>query len=274
MKNLPVVYKPRSWSPFKMSPEVQRVLGVMFSAFRVLFVLRPKETIIGLLLVIGATTTIGAIMGASSTVESKPIVYVIPQPERGPSFAGNESSYVGEEGERAGTETSEPVPPMDEAPVKKYPTTSPRTSVDLSPAQFIAKYAPIAQKLQRKYGVPASVTLGQGLLESNNGNSDLARKANNFFGIKCFAKRHRACCIKACDDSNNDSFVIFDNPTAAFEGHSKFLQKDRYKGLKKYGKNYRQWAFGLKSKGYATNPKYAYILIGLIERYDLHKYDR
>lgn len=157
---------------------------------------------------------------------------------------------------------------------RKYITTSPRTSEDLTAQQFINKYAAVAQKLQKKYHVPASITLGQGLLESDNGNSVLARRANNFFGIKCFAKRHRGCCIKACDDSNNDSFVIFDSPSLAFEGHSKFLQKDRYKGLQKYGNNYRQWAYGLKSKGYATNKQYATILIGIIERYDLHKFDR
>lgn len=159
-------------------------------------------------------------------------------------------------------------------PAKKYITTSPRTSEDLTTQQFINKYAATAQKLQKKYHVPASITLGQGLLESDNGNSVLARRANNFFGIKCFAKRHRGCCIKACDDSNDDSFVIFDSPTLAFEGHSKFLQKDRYKPLQKYGKDYRKWAYGLKSKGYATNKKYAEILIGIIERNNLQRFDR
>lgn len=269
---LPVPYRPRSWAPFQLSPDVKRVLGVLLSCVRTLFMMKPGAFIISGCLTIAVMVTI---MGAHNPMDTVPTtkaaIFVIPQPERGPSFVGSESSY---EGERAGEEHSEPVPPMEEAHTKKYPTTNPRTSGDLTPAQFIAKYAPIAQKLQKKYGVPASITLGQGLLESDNGNSGLARKANNFFGIKCFAKRHRACCIKSCDDSNNDSFVIFDNPAAAFEGHSKFLQKDRYKSLKRYGKNYRQWAYGLKAKGYATNPKYASILIGLIERNKLARFDK
>jgi len=274
-RNLPAVYKPRGWAPFKLSYETKRTLAAIAALFRYLYRLNPHGFMLTTLVGVFAITVIGVMIGAATppTEANRASIMIVPIPERAPSvpFPGNNSTF---EGEEVGVEPFEPVPPMDKAPIKKYPTTSPRKGGNLTPQQFITKYAPIAQRLQKKYGVPASVTLGQGLLESDNGNSGLARKANNFFGIKCFSKKHRACCIKSCDDSNNDSFVIFESPEAAFEGHSKFLQKDRYKGLKKNGNNYRAWAYGLKKAGYATNKRYPEILINLIQRHNLSRFDR
>ena len=193
-------------------------------------------------------------------------------PERSPSapFAGNESTF--EEGERAGTElTPESFPPPKE---EAHPTTQNRKGDELSPEQYIKRYSGIAVKQMNKFGIPASITLAQGIIESRSGNSTLAKVANNHFGIKCFAKRHKACCVKSYDDSNADSFVIFDSPEAAFKAHSQFLQKDRYKRLKKYGRNYQQWAYGLKACGYATDKTYGPKLISIIKRHNLARFDR
>lgn len=144
----------------------------------------------------------------------------------------------------------------------------------LSAEEFIEKYSPYAVQSWKKYGVPASITLAQGLVESSAGNSKGARVARNFFGIKCFSKHHKWCCVKANDDSNADSFVIFNSPKESFEGHAKFLCKPRYKSLHKFGRNYKSWAYGLKSKGYATDKAYASKLINVIERYKLYQYDK
>lgn len=144
----------------------------------------------------------------------------------------------------------------------------------LSAEEFIAKYSPHAVQSWKKYGVPASITLAQGLVESSAGNSKGARIARNFFGIKCFSKHHKWCCVKANDDSNADSFVIFNSPKESFEGHAKFLCRPRYKSLHKFGSNYKSWAYGLKSKGYATDKAYASKLINVIERYKLYQYDK
>jgi flagellum-specific peptidoglycan hydrolase FlgJ len=138
---------------------------------------------------------------------------------------------------------------------------------------YILHFADIAQKEQAAYGIPASITLGQGLIESNSGKSGIAQSCNNHFGIKCFNKRHRGCCEKWNDDNNNDSFRKFKSPWYSFREHSKLLSNKHYKSLHQYGKDYRKWAYGLKKKGYATDKAYAEKLIGIIERYDLHKYD-
>lgn len=162
-----------------------------------------------------------------------------------------------------------PVPAEEAAP-----TTKIRKGDKVTPEEYIKRYAKYAVIERKKYKIPASITLAQGIIESRSGNSKLAQVANNHFGIKCFSKRHSACCVKSKDDSNNDSFVLFDSPLDAYEAHSQCLRKDRYKKLYSYGSNYRQWAYGLKSCGYATDKTYAEKLIGIIERYDLHKYDR
>lgn len=126
----------------------------------------------------------------------------------------------------------------------------------------------------RSEGIPASITLAQGLLESGNGNSALARYANNHFGIKCTPdwkgrKYYRD------DDRKNDCFRVYKNPEASFDDHSAFLKRPRYQSLYKLKKtDYKGWAHGLKKCGYATNPDYPQLLINLIERHDLHRYDR
>lgn len=123
-------------------------------------------------------------------------------------------------------------------------------------------------------GIPASITLAQGLLESGNGNSSLARDANNHFGIKCTAEWRGKTILKD-DDQKDDCFRVYTSPEESFRDHSEFLKRKRYAPLFELNKDdYRGWAAGLKEAGYATNPRYADLLITLVDRYDLSKYDR
>lgn len=124
-----------------------------------------------------------------------------------------------------------------------------------------------------KYNVPASITLAQGILESANGNSELARYANNHFGIKCHGWTGET--MHKDDDHKDDCFRKYFTAHESFEDHSVFLQKSRYQFLYNYEiTDYKAWAKGLKKAGYATNPKYPELLIKLIEQHELYKYDK
>ncbi len=123
-------------------------------------------------------------------------------------------------------------------------------------------------------GIPASITLAQAMLESANGNSSLARFANNHFGIKCTPDWKGKKYYKD-DDKRNDCFRVYKDPESSFYDHTEFLKRPRYQALFKLkSTDYKGWAHGLKKCGYATDPNYPQMLINLIERYDLHKYDR
>ena len=141
---------------------------------------------------------------------------------------------------------------------------------------YIKRFAPIAVKEMKKYGIPASITLAQGLLESNAGASKLARLNNNHFGIKCFSKNCQpGHCSNYTDDSHKDFFRKYKSAKESYRSHSLFLQRSRYKHLHQLGtKNYKDWAHGLRKAGYATDKKYAPKLIKLIEVLKLNKYDK
>ena len=140
---------------------------------------------------------------------------------------------------------------------------------------YLNTYANVAREEARLYGIPASITLAQGLLESNAGESRLAQKEHNHFGIKCKAKCIGCRCANYTDDSRYDMFRIFDSPWHSFREHSKLLTGSRYQHLQKLSpKDYRAWAIGLKEAGYATDAKYAEKLILIIEVLKLHKYDQ
>lgn len=140
---------------------------------------------------------------------------------------------------------------------------------------YIEKFAPVARKEQAVYGIPASISLAQGLIESRAGTSKLAKGNNNHFGMKCFSRKcGKGHCSNFTDDTHKDFFRKYANAWESWSDHSRMLSKGRYAKLKKYGSNYRQWAYGLKSIGYATDRTYAEKLIGVIERYKLHEYDR
>ncbi len=140
---------------------------------------------------------------------------------------------------------------------------------------YIERFSPIAVEEMKKYGVPASITLAQGLLESNVGDSKLAVRNNNHFGIKCFSTNCvKGHCSNYTDDSHKDFFRVYKSDRESYRAHSTFLQRPRYKHLKKYGsKNYEKWAHGLKKAGYATDKKYAYKLIDIVKKLNLDRFD-
>jgi LysM repeat protein len=139
---------------------------------------------------------------------------------------------------------------------------------------YIKKYRELAVEEMKKYHIPASITLAQGLLESGAGQSTLARKSNNHFGIKC-GSDWRGKTVSHDDDARGECFRAYKHPKESYEDHSKFLAgRSRYASLFKLKiTDYKGWARGLKKAGYATNPRYADQLIGIIELYELHKYD-
>nr|WP_294897296.1 glucosaminidase domain-containing protein [uncultured Pedobacter sp.] len=140
-------------------------------------------------------------------------------------------------------------------------------------ASYIQRFKGICITEMNNFGIPASITMAQAILESGTGNSDLARYANNHFGIKCTSDWTGKGYYKD-DDKKDDCFRVYKNPEESFKDHSAFLKRKRYAFLFELDKNdYAGWAKGLKQAGYATNPKYPDLLIGLIERYDLHQYD-
>ena len=140
---------------------------------------------------------------------------------------------------------------------------------------YIKKYREIAVHEMKKHHIPASITLAQGLLESGAGRGELARKANNHFGIKC-GGRWNGRTVRHDDDARNECFRAYKNAEDSYKDHSKFLRDGaRYQFLFDLKiTDYKGWAKGLKKAGYATDPKYAYRLINLIELYDLYEYDR
>ncbi len=138
---------------------------------------------------------------------------------------------------------------------------------------YIAKYSDMAVEEMYRSGVPASITLAQGILESGSGTSTLAVNANNHFGIKCHSWDGEKTYHD--DDRPQECFRKYDSAADSFKDHSDFLRyHDRYKFLFDLEPtDYKGWAYGLKKAGYATSPTYAEKLISLIERYDLSEYD-
>ena len=140
---------------------------------------------------------------------------------------------------------------------------------------YIKQYRDLAVDEMKKYHIPASITLAQGLLESGAGQSTLARKSNNHFGIKC-GSDWRGKTVRHNDDARGECFRAYKHPKQSYEDHSKFLAgRPRYASLFKLKiTDYKGWARGLKKAGYATDPRYAQRLIDIIELYDLDKYDK
>ena len=145
---------------------------------------------------------------------------------------------------------------------------------NLTRQQYINKYKDVAIRQMHKHKIPASIILAQACLESGDGNSTLARKANNHFGIKCH-NGWKGKGFKHDDDAKGECFRRYNDPVDSFTDHSYFLiSGDRYNSLFDLPINdYKAWAHGLKAAGYATNPKYAKLLIDIIEEYKLYKYD-
>lgn len=140
--------------------------------------------------------------------------------------------------------------------------------------EYIAKYKDVAIEDMRRHKVPASITLAQAVLESGDGNSELAQKSNNHFGIKC----HSSWTGKKTyhdDDKKQECFRVYKTVLDSYADHSDFLHKKRYaKCFELKITDYKGWARELKNAGYATNPKYPKLLIKIIEDYELYKYDQ
>jgi len=146
---------------------------------------------------------------------------------------------------------------------------------NLSRRDYIRKYNEIAIREMQKSGIPASITLAQGILESGSGNSTLAKRANNHFGIKCHQGWDGEY-ILFDDDEKNECFRSYETIEESFLDHTDFLRnRQRYGFLFGYDKtDYKAWAKGLKEAGYATNPDYAKMLVNIIEENQLFLFDR
>lgn len=175
------------------------------------------------------------------------------------------------------TENSKPV-------AKKYPSTNNTTEVIQSTSKtvvtsnvitdYVLQYKDIAMGNMQKYGIPASIILAQGILESGAGKGDLAMEANNHFGIKCH-KDWLGESVRHDDDAAQECFRKYTEASESYRDHALFLVgKNRYATLFTYEKDdYKAWAKGLRAAGYATDPNYPDKLISYIERYNLHQYD-
>jgi LysM repeat protein len=137
---------------------------------------------------------------------------------------------------------------------------------------YIGQYSDIAVRQQKLHGIPASITLAQGILESGAGNSEMARRSNNHFGIKCH-NSWTGDTVVFFDDGENSCFRKYDKVEESYEDHSQFLIRGkRYAPLFQLDPNdYKGWAYGLKNAGYATDPTYADKLIRIIETYGLNE---
>jgi flagellum-specific peptidoglycan hydrolase FlgJ len=141
--------------------------------------------------------------------------------------------------------------------------------------RYVAEYQNIAIKEMHQFGIPASVSMAQGLIESRCGESSLSTKNNNHFGLKCFSKNcKKGHCSNFTDDSHKDFFKKFGSPTDSWREHSLLLTQGRYKSLHDLDKdNFEAWANGLQRLGYATDNDYANKLITIIEQYNLSELD-
>jgi hypothetical protein len=163
------------------------------------------------------------------------------------------------------------------------PNLSPKpTNTPTKIEEYITRFKDLAMFEQLSTNIPASIKLGQALLESQAGESELAMNANNHFGLKCRTCSEDEAYMKIDDDRNKkgdlvySKFSRFDSPEASFAAHSDRLTSDsRYWPLFNYDRtDYRSWAYGLKACGYATDRYYAEKLITIIERHDLHRFDK
>ena len=146
---------------------------------------------------------------------------------------------------------------------------------EMTREEYIATYAPLAIRQQQEYGIPASIKMAQGMIESRYGNSELSRRSNNHFGIKC-KSNWTGERVYHDDDAKGECFRAYPSVEASYEDHAEFLDRQpRYDSLFCYAAtDYRSWARGLKAAGYATAPDYALRLVRIIENNRLYLFDR
>lgn len=174
---------------------------------------------------------------------------------------------------------SKPTPKPEKPAPAAVPETKPKNTVKTGSyaevvSNYIYQYAEIAKEEMLQYGIPASITLAQGVLESGAGRGDLSNRANNHFGIKCHSGWEGER-VYHDDDEAQECFRKYRDPKYSYRDHSLFLTgRSRYAALFKLSKDdYKGWARGLKKAGYATDPKYPNKLISIIERYNLQQFD-
>lgn len=170
------------------------------------------------------------------------------------------------------TEATKVTPPAKPEPTPAMVTKP--TSYEAVVSNYIAEFKEIAQQEMLQYGIPASITIAQGILESGAGRGELSNRANNHFGIKCH-KGWEGERVYHDDDEAQECFRKYKDPKYSYRDHSLFLTtRSRYGDLFKLDKDdYKGWARGLKKAGYATDPKYPDKLISIIERYGLQQFD-
>ncbi len=166
-----------------------------------------------------------------------------------------------------------PIPAKNQS-TETIESTSKTTVANEVVSVYVLQYKDVAMQNMTQFGIPASIILAQAILESGAGRGDLAQTANNHFGIKCH-KDWTGETVNHNDDSPDECFRKYQNPAESFKDHAAFLtNRSRYSELFLLPKgDYQSWATGLKTAGYATDPKYPEKLISYIERYNLHQYD-
>jgi len=155
-----------------------------------------------------------------------------------------------------------------------YAPISPKTLQEKKAIAFIEKYKETAIAEMKKFGIPASIKMAQAIIESRAGESMLAVKNNNYFGMKCFSSKcKKGHCTNATDDHHKDFFRKYKTVQESWRAHSSLISQGRYAKLSHYGNDYKKWATGLKKAGYATDKNYAKKLINTIEKYNLYQLD-
>lgn len=183
---------------------------------------------------------------------------------------GSRKKVVTTKKEESGTESKEERIVISSDEKEAEPSRSP---YNYTVESYIAEFAPIAQEEMKLYRIPASITLAQGILESGAGRGDLTRRANNHFGIKCHDWEGER--VYHDDDRRGECFRKYKEAKYSYRDHSLFLaNRGRYSDLFNLDPDdYKGWAKGLRKAGYATDRRYPDKLIGLIERYELYRYD-
>ncbi len=152
---------------------------------------------------------------------------------------------------------------------------SPDYLKDAEVNEYVQRFAVIAKSEQDKFGIPASINMAQALIESRAGDSRLAQRNNNHFGMKCFSKKcKKGHCSNFSDDHHKDFFRKYKSAWESWREHSKMISTGRYKPLLDYKNDYRAWAENLSALGYATDKEYTAKLIYIIEKYELYKLDK
>lgn len=155
-----------------------------------------------------------------------------------------------------------------------FAPASPSDLRDQQVKNYVKRFSKVAVAEMDKFGVPASIMMAQGIIESRCGSSILASKVNNHFGIKCFSKKCRkGHCTNFEDDFHKDFFKVYTSAWESWRDHSVLLSNGRYKVLLNEGKDYEAWAAGLKKLGYATDDDYDQKLIDIIKKYQLDQLD-